>query len=173
MKRLLMALVVLAVVLVPGSVRAGDAPGCEGLEQFRADIMPIGEKWADDLKALGVSDLDWDPLTMSSDDWQDYADIALSANRELKGIDTPDWAADWMAVQLDTTALQEQIGKAAAAGGSLAIIAFSSSIDTINQRDDESRKTTIAHCAEFAQFVYDWDALDGQIDGTPVPTPAR
>lgn len=173
MKRVLTGLIVAVLVLSPLPANGADAPGCEGLEQFRADLFPIGERWADELEAIGVSDINWDPLAMSSDDWQAYADGALAAHRGLEQIQAPDWVAEWMAVQLDTTALQEQIGKAAAAGGSLAIIAFSDSIDTLNQRDDDSRKTAITHCADFELFVHDWDALDGQIDGTPVPTPVR
>jgi hypothetical protein len=173
MRRIFIAIVLVGVLLSPAGVRADDAPGCEGLERFRADLFPVGEQWADELEELGVSDSDWDPLTMSSDDWVTFAEIALAIHRELKAVDAPDWVMDWMQVRLDTTALQEQIGKAVAEGGILVILGFNPAIDGLDQRDDQTREAAIAQCADFAQFAHDWDALDGEIDGTPVPTPTR
>lgn len=171
MKRVVMALALLAVVLVPSGARAGDAPGCEGLEQFRADIMPIGERWADALTDahLGAAR---EVTTFSSDDWTVYAGIALSVNKELKTVDAPDWLDAWLQVRIESTGLQEQIGKAAAEGGMFVILGFGNQVDALNQRDDEAKAAAIARCADFAQFAYDWDALDGEVDGTPVATPA-
>lgn len=169
---LAIALVAMAMCL-PAGAHAGDAPGCEGLEQFRAEIMPIGEQWADDLAALGITDPDWSPITMSSDDWLAYADIALAAHRALKTVDAPEWLAEWVAVQIDTTALQEQIGKAAASGGFLVVAAFDQEFEAIDKRDNEARTNAGSRCSDFAEFVGAWDALDGLIDGTPVPTPTR
>jgi hypothetical protein len=168
----LVALVVVFSVLVPGATQAKDAPGCEGLEQFRADIMPIGEKWADELDNanLGPSR---SPITFSSDDWTTYAGIALSANKALKTVDAPDWLEDWLQVRIEATGIQEQIGKAAAEGGVFVILGFEDQVNDLDKREDDSKTAAIARCADFEQFAYDWDALDGEVDGTPVATPER
>lgn len=172
MKRVLAGLIVAVLVLSPLDVRATDAPGCEGLEQFRADIMPIGERWANALTDahLGPSR---EVTTYSSDDWTTFAGIALSVNKELKTIDTPDWLQDWVLVRIESTGLQEQIGKAAAEGGMFVILGFGDQVDALNQRDTATKETAIARCPDFQQFAYDWDALDGDVDGTPVATPER
>lgn len=173
MKRVLAVIVMIVAVLAPAGVHAKDAPGCEGLEQFRADLFPIGEKWADELDAIGIGGADWSPATLSSDDWQTYADVSLEIHRELKEVNPPDWAADWLEVRIDSTALQEQVGKAAADAGFMVILGFESEFSKLDQKDDETREAAIAHCPDFDQFAYDWDALDGEVDGTPVPTPTR
>lgn len=166
MKRVVAVLAVIlsVLVLLPVPARTDDAPGCEGLAAFRDELFPIGEQWADDLADLGISD----PLTMSSDDWLAYAELSLETHRALKGVDAPAWAEDWLTVRIDTTALQEQIGRAAATGGVFITLGFSDAIDAIEQRDTETREAAIEHCADFAQFAYEWDALDGEVDGTPV-----
>lgn len=172
MKRVLAGLIVAVLVLSPLPTNAADAPGCEGLEQFRADLFPIGERWADELQAIGIHGADWDPLTLSSDDWRTYADISLEIHRDFLDVTAPEWAADWLQVRVDGTALQEQIGKAVADGGILLVLGFNDASEAIDQRDDEAKAAAIAHCADFEQFAYDWDALDGEVDGTPVATPA-
>lgn len=158
---------------VPAVSRANDAPGCEGLAEFREAIMPIGERWAEAQAAIGIGGPDWSPATLSSDDWVAYADLSLSRNRELKEIDAPEWLADWLDVRIDSTALQEQLGKAAAEGGFLVLLAFGDEIEKLDQRDTEARQAAIERCAVFEQFAYDWDALDGEVDGTPVATSTR
>ncbi len=171
MKRAIVVLVLAVSVLAPVTVHAEDAPGCEGLAQFRADIMPVGERWG---QALIDAHLDpsRSPATFSSDDWLTYAEIALDANKGLKTVDAPGWLTDWLQVRIESTGLQEQIGKAAAESGMLIILGFGDQIDELHQRDIEAKASAIARCTEFAQFAYDWDALDGVVDGTPVATPA-
>jgi len=163
---------VAAAMCLPASAHAGDAPGCEGLEQFRAEIMPIGEQWSQELSAANL-DSSRSPATFSSDDWLDYAEIALTYNKELKAIDAPDWLDEWLQVRIEATGLQEQIGKAAAEGGMFVILGFSEQADDLSRREDEVKTAAITRCPDFAQFAYDWDALDGEVEGTPVPTPRR
>lgn len=131
--------------------------------------MPIGEAWG---QALDDAHLDpsRSPATFSSDDWLAYAEIALTYNRELKTVDAPDWLEDWLQVRIEATGLQEQIGKAAAEGGMFVILGFGDQADDLDERGDEAKAAAIAQCADFEQFAYDWDALDGEVDGTPVAT---
>lgn len=170
-ERCVVVAVMIALALAPGVSRAGDAPGCEGLTQFRADVMPIGEAWAD---ALFDAHLDpsRSPATFSSDDWLAYADIMLAANRGLKTIDAPDWLEEWLQVRIESTGLTEQMSQAAAEGGFLVLLAFKDQVDALDQRSDDVDSAANAQCPDFAQFAREWDALDGEIDGTPVATPA-
>lgn len=173
MKRWIITLFVAGLLLTPTGAQAADSPGCEGLSEFRAELFPIGERWAADLREVGVGGEEWSPATLSSDDWLAYADIALEVHRDLKELEPPGWVAAWLDVRIDSTALQEQIGKAAAQSGMLIVLGFSEEIEALDQRDNETRKAAIAQCSDFEQFVYDWDALDGEVDGTPVSVPKR
>lgn len=172
MKRIMLIAAMIAMLVAPLGARADDAPGCEGLAAFRAEIMPIGERWADALfdARLGPSR---SPATFSSDDWLTYADIALTANRGFKSIEAPDWLDEWIQARIASTGLMEQMSRAAAEDGFLVLLGFGGQIDALSQQSDSADSAAIARCPAFAQFASDWDALDGEVDETPVATPTR
>lgn len=167
MKRLALVLpVIAALVFFAMPSRADDAPGCEGLAEYREAMFAAAEPLpmqADD-----------NPLTMSSSDWLAYAESSLAFHDRLSEVEPPEWAAEWHVVRLDITGMQEQIGRAAAKEGAFVILGFEELVNDIFERDDETRESAIAICSDFATFADDWDALDGENrDGTPVPTPVR
>lgn len=172
MKRVLIALVLVVALVAPFGSTAKDAPGCDGLEQFRADLMPIGQRWADALNDAGLSS-DRDVLTYSSDDWRTLAGIALTYGRELRTIDAPDWLNDWLQLQIQSAGIKEQVAIAVADGGMFAILGFTDQLESFETRQDEAAATAESRCPDFAQLAHDWSALDDEIDGTPVPTPTR
>jgi hypothetical protein len=120
-------------------------------------------------EAAGIGP-DREPATFSSGDWKAYAEGALQLQRALREIEPPSWAESWHESKIEVAGLQEQIGKAAAEGGVLVILAFEEPLDANEARQDAALAEATEACAEFADFEAEWDALDGQVEGTPVAT---
>src|SRR5680860_946014 len=147
--------------------RPEDAPGCEGLEAYSEQMLDAGAELVEHWVSVGFGP-ERELATYSSDEWTAYAEGALQLQRSLREIEPPSWAESWHGSKIEATGLQEQIGKAAAEGGLLAIQAFEEAIDAIEAHEDAGYAEAAAACADFAAFEAEWDALDGQVEGTPV-----
>lgn len=173
-------LLLLVVPLVVGLLRwlppatAGDAPGCEGLTTYRAAMLAAGQEFLrafdDDGYSFAAIESD-QVLTYSSDDWTAMADHFLALNRELRDITPPDWAAEWHDLRIQHMGLLEQTLRAIATGGILMGWAFVDPLDELNANAEAAVVAASVTCDNFAAFAYEWDALDGKVDGTPVATP--
>lgn len=162
----------LVAVLLAGSLfsitaDAKDAKGCEGLADYRAAMFQL---WRHDGDGRSIMQ-DRDPLTLSSDDWLLVAETALEYQRALKKIEVPDFAADWHQARIEAIGLAEQMSRAIAKDGFLVALAFVDSIEASEAKEADAVEAANLICADFAGFVHDFDALDGEIDGTPVATP--
>lgn len=178
MKRLFSSVGVLAILAVlagavfaPSRSAAEDAPGCEGLGDYRAEMFKAGRDFLALLDERGVS-LSKDPFSYSTDDWIAYAESSLEFQRDLKEITPPAWAAEWHQAKVDLAAIAEQLGKAAEKDGVLAVLMFGDALEKNEAEGNALIATISATCADFQQFTVDWDALDGNIKGTPVATPS-
>ena len=170
MRWLALAGVLVAFVAV-WQVAADDAPGCDGLEAYREAMLAAAEPMVTYLEVSGFGDAN--PLTVSSAEWLVYADEALAFNERLLAIEPPEWAADFHRLQLDTTGMQEQVGRTVAESGVMALLLFEDTVNDIEERKDSVPAAIAETCPDFASFSHEWDALDGEIDGTPVATPVR
>ena len=141
------------------SASAEDAPGCDGLSDYREAMMPLapGGYWQDR-----------DPLTISSDEWAEFAEAAVAYQRALRDITPPLWAEEWHQIRVEFVGLAEQVGKAVSTGGIFLALGFVDSIEAMELREADARERAIAACPDFVQFLDEWDPPDG----TPVATPA-
>lgn len=168
---LLIVAAAVAVFALPSS--ADDAPGCDGLAEYRDAMFAAADPMVEYMTESGISSPAFNPLTLSSSDWSAYADEALAFHDRIAEVEPPAWATDWHALKLDMTGAQEQVGRAAATGGVMVAIGFAETLHTIEADTDAAEEAIAETCPDFAQFAYDWDALDGSVDGTPVATPIR
>jgi hypothetical protein len=159
-----------AFVLQPLDSRAEDAPGCEGLEDYSEQMLDAGAKLVEFWEEADIGP-EREPTTYSSNDGTHYAEGGLQFQRALREIDPPAWAETWHVSKIEIAGLQEQIGKAAAEGGVLVILAFEEAIDANEAREDAAYAEATEACEDFAEFEAEWDALDGQVEGTPIATP--
>lgn len=174
MVRKWIAFFVVAMIVAGGfaaaTADAKDAKGCDGLGDYRTEMFKVGRDY---LKANSEDGIPFsrELLTYSSDDWTNLAENVLEYQRGLNSIDPPDWAQQWHQTQIEGAGLLEQIGRAAAENGALATVAFSDQAEAIQEQRDAALKAVSKICSQFTEFRYDWDALDGDVDGTPVATP--
>ncbi|MCG3176901.1 MAG: hypothetical protein MOGMAGMI_01865 [Candidatus Omnitrophica bacterium] len=165
------AAVVLALVVLVLPSSADDAPGCEGLGEYREAMLEAAEPMVAFLDETGI--VSASPLTISSNIWLAFSEEARAFNERLLEIEPPEWAVEFHRLQLDTTGMQEQSAKAIVESGPMAVLIFEETINDIEERKDSVPAAIAETCPDFAQFAADWDALDGEVDGTPVATPVR
>lgn len=147
---------------------AKDAEGCEGLSDYSQDMLSAGRDYVDNLKDDGIP-TSRDPLSYSSEDWTQLAKRAAEFEKAIKEIDPPSFAEDWHQSQIEHMGLVEQVAKAAAEEGVMAVLAFTEALDN----DEAARKAALADvsasCSEFSAFHSEWDLIDGEAEGTPTP----
>lgn len=174
MARKLFAVLIVAMILTGGMVATGagakDAKGCEGLADYRADMFVAGRDYLELLDDDGLGG-DRDPFTYSSDDWIRFGEDALIYQQALKSIIPPPWANEWHVAVESSFGLLEQIAKSAANEGVFALLVFEKPLTDAEIARDSGLVSASKQCGDFAEFHHDWDALDGNIDGTPVATP--
>lgn len=145
---------------------AKDANGCEGLESYRKAMLAAGQDFINALENDGIP-VGRDPLTFSSAEWRTFAERAAAFQAALKEIAPPSFAAEWHQAQVERYGLLEQAAKAIADNGVMASAAFSEAIDKNEAARADALTAATAACSDFASFNREYDALDGQIDGTP------
>lgn len=167
----LVVLLVLSGAMLQSNVQAKDAPGCDGLASYRAAMFKAGRDYLASLDKDSIP-VSRSPITYSSDDWTALANDALAYQRAMKKIAPPDFAKDWHQAQIEKDGLVQQLAATAASSGVLATIAFKDQIDLATKKSDAALAAAGKSCADFIGFQHDWDSLDGDINGTPVATPA-
>jgi hypothetical protein len=150
---------------------ANDATGCEGLADYRVAMFKIGRAYLKALDEDGIP-LSRDSLTYSTEEWTTFAEDTLQFQRDLTSINPPVWASSWHELQVERTSLQAQLAKAIATAGISATAAFADHFNANDAERDTAIEAISQTCRDFAAFTHDWSALDGEIDGTPVATPA-
>jgi hypothetical protein len=173
------ALIVLVMIGLVGGVgiasrpadAAKDAPGCEGLAAYRVAMFKAGKDYLASLDRDSIP-VSRSPITYSSDDWTALAKDALDYQRAVKKITPPEFAKGWHQAQVEKDGLIQQLATTAASSGVLAAIAFKDQFDQATKKSDDALAAAGVICADFISFQHDWDALDGDINGTPVATPA-
>ncbi len=175
MRRAMIPMVVLLMVaawVLPRSlVRAGGDPeGCDGLSKYRGQVLTSGELYLNNLANAGIP-TSRGALTYSSDDWKSYAKEARALRKRLGKIKPPGYAKRWHELEMQRLDLQGQLGDAAASSGIMAVTGIINQMETTDAALDQAVKTASAVCSAFADFQHDWDALDGDVQGTPVATP--
>jgi hypothetical protein len=144
------------------------------LSDYRDAIFPVGQDLVAAWDEAGIDLVTRSAASFSSSEWATLAELAVVYQEQLKQIEPPDFAADWHRSLIEQAGLQEQVGRAAAEHGVLAAgLVFGGELDEIDQRIDEAREAAIDACPEFRSFHQDWDAIDGNVAGIPVATPAR
>ena len=151
---------------------AKDTKGCDGLADYRAEMFAAGRDYLKLLDEDGIG-VGRDPFTYSSDDWTSGADDLLAYNRALVEIDPPEWAAEWHQLKIELSGLSEQVFRIIAKDGVMMILGFSDQFDANEAATDAAIERIGKSCADFPAFTRDHDALDGDIDGTPVATPTN
>lgn len=169
---LLTALLLFGVgVTVTGSTAATDAPGCEGLSAYRVAMFRL---WTTDdgtpVPSAGLKDRD--PRTLSSDEWLEIADAALTYQRALRAITPPSFAAAWHQALIESAGLVESMSRSIAKDGIMAAYVYASPIDASNQEIADATTQGSATCADFGAFVRAYDALGDTTNATPAATPS-
>jgi hypothetical protein len=174
MRRLLLVLVV-ALLVMPGvsllRADAKDAPGCDGLGEYRAELFAVGSDYYSAL-ADGFIDVTAASETYSTDDWSVIADASLQLQRDLKAIDPPEWIREWHVKQITQVGGLQQVASTAVESGVFAASMVGSSFAELPGQIKQIQIDLEAVCADAKQFFYDWAALDGYVAGTPVATPS-
>lgn len=177
MARKWIAIFVIAVIAFGGfaavttDAKAKDAKGCEGLADYRAEMFKIGRDYLETLDKAGIkTGLNADPFSMSESDFQLVADALKVEIEAMKKIDPPEFAVASHEARIEYSEMGQQIMLAAAVGGIFATMPFKDASDAAEAKL-EAAKAEPTSCPDFAQFLLDIDAIDGEIDGTPVATP--
>lgn len=150
--------------------QAKDSEGCDGLGDYRKEMLKIGRDYLKALDEDGLP-LSREVTTYSTDDWTALAEDALEVQRDLKDVDPPAFAEGWHALKVQRAGLSEQLAMTVATGGLMMALAFGDQFDANDAAADKELAEIAKTCADFAAFEHDWQALDGDIDGTPVATP--
>lgn len=158
---IVLAVLAVAALALPSS--ADDAPGCDGLAEYREAMLSL---------PLPI-EADDNAFTMSSSDWLAYAESSLEFHDLLADVTPPEWAADWHEARLDAFGFREQLGRMVAENGVMVLLGFDDTVNDLIENSDKAEASAIDTCPDFAAFAYEWDALDGDVDGTPVATPIR
>lgn len=143
---------------------------CDGLGDYRKAMFEAGRHYLKAVSDDGI-DIDANPMTLSSDDWQALAEDELQYQREIRDVTPPEWAKTWHDLKVQYAGFVQQLDLTAATSG---IIAASAMVDELNKLDAQADQAIAAIaqiCSEFPAFEHDFDSLDGNIDGTAVPTP--
>src|SRR5215216_1715188 len=130
--RIFFVMFFLGALLVCGNRSAGaqDGDGCEGLGDYRTAMLDAGRDYLAALEDAGVpAGSDRDPLTYSSSEWDALAAASADYQGALRDIEPPAFAADWHRAQIELRGLAEQVAKAAAKDGVLALAAFTDAIE--------------------------------------------
>jgi len=173
MKRLGLIAGVLVLLVAVGAFAmqgsAKDATGCDGLSTYRQEMIAAarsyGERMAEDgLHGRAI-------MSLSSDDWRNFAENALAYQRDLKAITPPSWAASWHETQIAYAGMAEQVAALAAESGPLAVAALGPQIDEVATNAADAANATAKTCADFAAFVADWYRFLGVDNPAATPTP--
>ena len=156
---------------IGGYASAQDAVGCEGLSAYRAEMFKVGKAFIAQTVKDGVP-ANRDVATFSSAEWtKKAADLAVY-QADLEAIAPPPWLKNWHDLRIERAGLDEQIALAAASRGLYGALLFKGASDRIDAENKAATAAAFAACSDFAVFARDWDALDGDINGTPVATPS-
>lgn len=172
MRRLVMVAGMI-VLLIAGGVFAAqgsakDAAGCDGLGVYRSEMFAAASAYAQRMTDDGLHDRTI--VSLSSDDWQHFAENALAYQRDLKAITPPAWAASWHLTQVAYAGIAQQMSTLAAENGLLAVTAVSPQLDQVAVDAAAAAQTTTRTCADFAAFVSDWYRFLGIDDPAATPT---
>lgn len=168
-----MAALMLPLVSLTGSpndraLARQDAPGCEGLAVYRDEMYSVG-RYLNDASADAGLDDGPSLLTYSSDDWTAYADITLKAQRQLKAITPPAFAADYHQTLIEMFGLLEQIGRTAANNGAVGLLEpYSDTIDDLQNRQATAILAATASCTDFEEVENTWGVQSTSASGSPV-----
>src|SRR4051812_31516716 len=129
MRRASMIAAVLALLLGGQVVRhftqsnPSDAPGCQGLADYRTAMFRAERDYLDDITEDGVPAGE-EPVTYSSAAWHTIAEDTLSLQTALNAITPPPWAAGFHEVVIARERISEQISASVAEGGVTAGMPF-------------------------------------------------
>lgn len=172
MKRLGLIAGVLVLLFAVGAFamqgRAKDAEGCDGLSVYRTEMFAAATAYGKRMDEHGLTGRA--VLSLSSDDWRNFADDALAYQRDLKAITPPEWAASWHETQIAYAGMAEQVAALAAESGPLAVAAIGPQIDEVAANAVDAAKETAKTCADFAAFVSDWYRYLGVDEPVATPT---
>jgi len=147
---------------------AQNAQGCEGFSEYQDAMIEVGTEYLAALDDDGILP-GRDPLTYSSADWESLAENAVSWQESMKSIEPPVWADDWHQTQVERAGLLEQLGIAAGESGAMASLTFGDSIDANVAAAGVAAESAIQQCTLFLPFEVEWESLDAEIGGAPVP----
>lgn len=151
---------------------ASDKPGCEGLGEYRKAMFVAGRSYIESAEKFAPGWQAREVTSFSSDEWTGFADAALQMQRDLKDITPPPWAKSWHDLQVARSGFSEQVFRTIVRDGLLVAAALLEDGDAIETKLEAAADEISKTCESFAGFVHDWNALDGEIDGTPVATPS-
>ena len=149
--------------------RAKDATGCDGLSVYRTEMFAAASAYGKRMDEHGLTGRA--VLSLSSDDWRNFADDALAYQRDLKAITPPEWASSWHLTQVAYAGVAQQMATFAAENGPFAITAIGPQIDAVRASAAAAAQTTTRTCADFAAFVSDWYRYLGVDNPAATPTP--
>jgi hypothetical protein len=168
---MLIALIGASGAVIHSGAQAKDSPGCEGLAAYRSAMFAVGKAFVAQEARDGLGPRR-EITTYSSSDWTASANDLAAYQDDLKTVTPPDWLKTWHEVKIEGAGLGQQVSLAAANGGRFAILAFKDPSAKLDTENTAAKEAAIKTCSDFKQFAYDWDAIDGDVNGTPVATPS-
>ena len=159
-------------IVLSATVGATETPSCEGFERFRTDVSEIRRAWVAEQDAKGVP-AGKDSSTFTAQNWRDVGELAQTYGKQIGRVVAPAWLRDWLNAWEDIARYTHEICQAVLAGDEALLLQLKPWSDLAWQQSVTATEVATAQCPEFAQFAYDYDALDGVVRGEPVarPTP--
>jgi cyclophilin family peptidyl-prolyl cis-trans isomerase len=176
MKRFVaVALLVMVGVLAPLRAVAQDPAGCDGFSAYQGSLDAIYRGHAVDLDAVRTLP-QRDVSTISSDEWQHFAEISDALMVAFEGVTPPDWAYEWHTTEIATFGLIEQMSWSAAFSGADSLADFAGQVETTTAEAAASATIAAESCAAFHVLADRWnvgaglaEAFGGAAEtGTPI-----